>query len=88
MMNKFLSFLFDQVMGFFAWLRLAVIALCPIAAGIYSWLIGGDVAMYVWGGNGAPISDMFMQFFIAAPFGAVAFYGVRFLLKKLGVDNR
>ena len=63
MMNKFLSFLFDQVMGFFAWLRLAVIALCPIAAAIYSWLIGGDVAMYVWGNNGAA-SDLIIHFII------------------------
>ena len=32
--DRFLVFLFEQVVGFFAWLRACVIVLSPIAAGI------------------------------------------------------
>ena len=88
--DRFSVFLFEQVVGFFAWLRLGVIVFCPIAACIYGWgWIGGPVSMYLWGGNdGFNFVDMMMQLLIAGPFGFIGFYGVKYLLKLLRIDNR
>jgi len=87
--ERFSVFLIEQAVSFFAWLRLTVIVLCPLAAGIYGWgWIGGDVAMYVWGHNDAPIIDVIMQLLIACPFAFAGFYGVKYLLKLLRIDNR
>ena len=81
--------LLESIAGFFAWLRLAVIVLCPLAVGFYAWVwIGSDVAMYVWGHNDAPIIDVIMQLLIACPFAFAGFYGVKYLLKLLRIDNR
>ena len=80
----------ESIAGFFAWLRLAVIVLCPLAAGFYVWVwIGGDVAMYLWGVNdGFNVTDMMMQLLIASPFWFIGFYGVKYLLRLLRIDNR
>ena len=88
--DRFSVFLFEQVVGFFAWLRLGVIVFCPIAACIYGWgWIGGSVSLYLWGGNdGFNFVDMMMQLLIAGPFGFIGFYGVKYLLKLLRIDNR
>ena len=82
--------LLESIAGFFAWLRLAVIVLCPLAVGFYAWgWIGSDVAMYVWGVNdGFNFTDMMMQFLIASPFWFIGFYGVKYLLRLLHIDNR
>ena len=87
--DRFSVFLFEQVVGFFAWLRLTVIVLCPITAGIYSvWWISPYVPVW-WGDNDVLNFIAFMvQFLIAGLSWCFGFYGVKYLLKLLRIDNR
>jgi hypothetical protein len=87
--DRFSVFLFEQVVGFFAWLRLVVIVFCPITTGIYSvWWISPYVPVW-WGDNDVLNFIAFMvQFLIAGLSWCFGFYGVKYLLKLLRIDNR
>lgn len=84
--SRFLAFLFEQIIGLLHWLRLALIVCLPIASGIFGLLLGGEVAMYVWGSN-QQASDMIVHFLIAGPFGCAGFYGVRYLLTRVRINR-
>ena len=44
--------------------------------------------MHLWGYNDALVVDIIMQLLIACPFWFFGFYGVKYLLRLLRIDNR